>query len=150
MDSNGQSAFLRKRHINGSVFPPFLFIVWQRAILSIPEPIIWKVSYQKEHREPYWAAAWSYLSTLQWDLWLPVRCMRSLSCFEREVSKMGGNLLINYGEAVAAILFGIGFGNLLLQISNCFTFIINLNALEKGFIWYIISKFGHFNMSKKF
>lgn len=28
---------------------------------------------------------------------------------------MGGNLLINYGEAVAAILFGIGFGNLLLQ-----------------------------------
>ena len=28
---------------------------------------------------------------------------------------MGPNLLMNAGEAVAAILFGIGFGNLLLQ-----------------------------------
>lgn len=28
---------------------------------------------------------------------------------------MGANLLTNYGEAVAIILFGIGFGNLLLQ-----------------------------------
>ena len=28
---------------------------------------------------------------------------------------MGGNLLANYGEAVAMILFGIGFSNLLLQ-----------------------------------
>lgn len=28
---------------------------------------------------------------------------------------MGPNLFINYGEAVAMILFGIGFGNLLLQ-----------------------------------
>lgn len=28
---------------------------------------------------------------------------------------MGPNLFINYGEAVAMLLFGIGFGNLLLQ-----------------------------------
>ena len=28
---------------------------------------------------------------------------------------MGGNLLANYGEAVAMILFGIGFSNLLLD-----------------------------------
>ena len=28
---------------------------------------------------------------------------------------MGANLLANYGEAVAMILFGIGFCNLLLQ-----------------------------------
>ena len=29
--------------------------------------------------------------------------------------KMGGNLLVNYSEAIAMILFGIGFTNLLLQ-----------------------------------
>ena len=28
---------------------------------------------------------------------------------------MGSNLFVNYGEAVAMILFTIGFGNLLLQ-----------------------------------
>lgn len=28
---------------------------------------------------------------------------------------MGPNLFINYGEAVAMLLFRIGFGNLLLQ-----------------------------------
>ena len=32
--------------------------------------------------------------------------------------QMGGNLLANYGEAVAMILFGIGFSNLLLQKEN--------------------------------
>ena len=37
-------------------------------------------------------------------------------CSEREVTKMNlTNLLLNYGEAVAMILFGIGFTNLLLQ-----------------------------------
>lgn len=28
---------------------------------------------------------------------------------------MGGNLLSNYGEAIAMILFGIGFSNLLAE-----------------------------------
>lgn len=31
---------------------------------------------------------------------------------------MGGNLLANYGEAVAMILFGIGFSNLLCKEFN--------------------------------
>lgn len=30
-------------------------------------------------------------------------------------SRMGGNLLSNYGEAIAMILFGIGFSNLLCR-----------------------------------
>ena len=55
---------------------------------------------------------------------------------------MGGNLLANYGEAVAMILFGIGFSNLLLQ-KNLIKKIIGLNIMdtatylflaEKGFI----------------
>ena len=41
--------------------------------------------------------------------------MRSMQCSEKEASNMGANLFINYGEAVAMILFGIGFSNLLLQ-----------------------------------
>ena len=41
---------------------------------------------------------------------------------------MGGNLLANYGEAVAMILFGIGFSNLLLQ-KNLIKKIIGLNIL---------------------
>ena len=55
---------------------------------------------------------------------------------------MGGNLLSNYGEAIAMILFGIGFSNLLLQ-KNLIKKIIGLNIMdtavylflaEKGFI----------------
>lgn len=55
---------------------------------------------------------------------------------------MGGNLLVNYGEAIAMILFGIGFTNLLLQ-KNLIKKIIGLNIMdtavylflaEKGFI----------------
>lgn len=55
---------------------------------------------------------------------------------------MGGNLLANYGEAIAMILFGIGFSNLLLQ-KNLIKKIIGLNIMdtatylflaEKGFI----------------
>ena len=42
---------------------------------------------------------------------------------------MGANLFNNYGEAVAMILFGIGFGNLLLQ-SNLIKKIIGLNIME--------------------
>lgn len=56
---------------------------------------------------------------------------------------MGGNLLANYGEAVAMVLFGIGFSNLLLQ-KNLIKKIIGLNIMdtavylflaEKGYIW---------------
>ena len=55
---------------------------------------------------------------------------------------MGANLFINYGEAVAMILFGIGFSNLLLQ-KNLIKKIIGLNIMdtatylllaEKGYI----------------
>lgn len=55
---------------------------------------------------------------------------------------MGANLLANYGEAVAMILFGIGFSNLLMQ-KNLIKKIIGLNIMdtavylflaEKGFI----------------
>ena len=42
---------------------------------------------------------------------------------------MGGNLLANYGEAVAMILFGIGFSNLLLQ-KNLIKKIIGLNIMD--------------------
>ena len=44
------------------------------------------------------------------------------------------NLLLNYGEAVAMILFGIGFTNLLLQ-NNLIKKIIGLNIMAvKGYI----------------
>ena len=42
---------------------------------------------------------------------------------------MGGNLLSNYGEAIAMILFGIGFSNLLLQ-KNLIKKIIGLNIMD--------------------
>ena len=42
---------------------------------------------------------------------------------------MGSNLFINYGEAVAMLLFGIGFGNLLLQ-PNLIKKIIGLNIMD--------------------
>lgn len=42
---------------------------------------------------------------------------------------MGGNLFANYGEAVAMILFGIGFSNLLLQ-KNLIKKIIGLNIMD--------------------
>ena len=52
---------------------------------------------------------------------------------------MGGNLLINYGEAVAAILFGIGFGNLLLQ-SNLIKKIIGLNIMDSAIYLFLAEK----------
>ena len=52
---------------------------------------------------------------------------------------MGGNLLINYGEAVAAILFGIGFGNLLLQ-SNLIKQIIGLNIMDSAIYLFLAEK----------
>ena len=40
-----------------------------------------------------------------------------------------GNLIHNYGEAIAMILFGIGFSNLLLQ-KNLIKKIIGLNIMD--------------------
>ena len=42
---------------------------------------------------------------------------------------MGGNLLANFGEAIAMILFGIGFANLLFQ-KNLIKKIIGLNIMD--------------------
>ena len=44
---------------------------------------------------------------------------------------MGPNLLANYGEAVSAILFCIGFTNLLLQ-TNLIKKIIGLNIMDSA------------------
>ena len=52
---------------------------------------------------------------------------------------MGPNLLINYGEAVAMILFGIGFGNLLLQ-TNLIKKIIGLNIMDTAIYLFIAEK----------
>lgn len=52
---------------------------------------------------------------------------------------MGANLLLNYGEAVAMILFGIGFGNLLLQ-SNLIKKIIGLNIMDCAIYLFLAEK----------
>lgn len=52
---------------------------------------------------------------------------------------MGANLLTNYGEAVAIILFGIGFGNLLLQ-SNLIKKIIGLNIIDTAIYLFLAEK----------
>ena len=52
---------------------------------------------------------------------------------------MGANLLANYGEAVAMILFGIGFGNLLLQ-SNLIKKIICLNIMDTAIYLFLAEK----------
>ena len=44
---------------------------------------------------------------------------------------MGGNLLANMLEVVSMILFGIGFGNLLLQ-KNLLKKIIGLNIMDSA------------------
>ena len=43
---------------------------------------------------------------------------------------MGGNLLANYGEAVAMLLFGIGFANLLFQKNLIFSIFNSLYYLH--------------------
>ena len=53
--------------------------------------------------------------------------------------KMGANLLTNYGEAVAMILFGIGFGNLLLQ-PNLIKKIIGLNIMDTAIYLFLAEK----------
>lgn len=52
---------------------------------------------------------------------------------------MGTNLLGNYGEAVAMILFVIGFGNLLLQ-SNLIKKIIGLNIMDTAVYLFLAEK----------
>ncbi len=58
---------------------------------------------------------------------------------EEEGCKMGPNLFINYGEAVAMILFGIGFGNLLLQ-PNLIKKIIGLNIMDTAVYLFLAEK----------
>ena len=53
--------------------------------------------------------------------------------------KVGANLLNNYGEAVAMIVFGIGFGNLLLQ-SNLIKKIIGLNIMDTAIYLFLAEK----------
>lgn len=52
---------------------------------------------------------------------------------------MGPNLWINYGEAVAAILFCIGFTNLLLQ-TNLIKKIIGLNIMDSAIYLFLAEK----------
>ncbi len=52
---------------------------------------------------------------------------------------MGPNLLVNYGEAVAAILFCIGFTNLLLQ-NNLIKKIIGLNVMDSAIYLFLAEK----------
>lgn len=52
---------------------------------------------------------------------------------------MGANLFNNYGEAVAMILFVIGFGNLLLQ-SNLIKKIIGLNIMDTAVYLFLAEK----------
>ena len=52
---------------------------------------------------------------------------------------MGANLLANYGEAVAMILFGIGFSNLLMQ-KNLIKKIIGLNIMDTAIYLFLAEK----------
>lgn len=52
---------------------------------------------------------------------------------------MGANLFANYGEAVAMVLFGIGFGNLLLQ-NNLIKKIIGLNIMDTAVYLFLAEK----------
>ena len=52
---------------------------------------------------------------------------------------MGPNLLLYYGEAVAAILFCIGFTNLLLQ-TNLIKKIIGLNIMDSAIYFFLAQK----------
>lgn len=52
---------------------------------------------------------------------------------------MGPNLIVNYGEAVSAILFCIGFTNLLLQ-TNLIKKIIGLNIMDSAIYLFLAEK----------
>ena len=52
---------------------------------------------------------------------------------------MGGNLLLNFGEAVAMILFGIGFSNLMFQ-KNLIKKIIGFNIMDTAIYLFLAEK----------
>ena len=52
---------------------------------------------------------------------------------------MGSNLLVNYGDAVAMLLFVIGFANLLLQ-KNLIKKIIGLNVMDSAVYLFLAEK----------
>ena len=52
---------------------------------------------------------------------------------------LGGNLLANYGETIAMILFGIGFSDLLLQ-RNLIKKIIGLNIMDTAIYLFLAQK----------
>ena len=52
---------------------------------------------------------------------------------------MGGNLLANYGEAVAMLLFGIGFANLLFQ-KNLIKKIIGFDIMDTAIYLFLAEK----------
>jgi len=52
---------------------------------------------------------------------------------------MGGNLISNYGEAVAMLLFVIGFANLLLQV-NLIKKIIGFNIMDSAIYLFLAEK----------
>lgn len=52
---------------------------------------------------------------------------------------MGANLFNNYGEAVAMLLFVIGFGNLMLQ-NNLIKKIIGLNIMDTAVYLFLAEK----------
>jgi len=52
---------------------------------------------------------------------------------------MGGNLLANMGEAVAMVLFGIGFANLLFQ-KNLIKKIIGFNIMDTAIYLFLAEK----------
>ena len=52
---------------------------------------------------------------------------------------MGDNLFLNFGEAVAMILFGIGFGNLMFQ-KNLIKKIIGFNIMDTAIYLFLAEK----------
>ena len=52
---------------------------------------------------------------------------------------MGENLFLNFGEAVAMILFGIGFGNLMFQ-KNLIKKIIGFNIMDTAIYLFLAEK----------
>jgi len=58
---------------------------------------------------------------------------------EEEDCRMFDGLISNYGEAVAVLLFAIGFGNLLLQ-KNLIKKIIGLNFMDTGTYLFLAEK----------
>ena len=52
---------------------------------------------------------------------------------------MGSNLLLNFGEAIAMILFGIGFANLMFQ-KNLIKKIIGFNIMDTAIYLFLAEK----------